>query len=1118
MTRAQTGKYLLIVSAILFCILSNSYAQENQTEAEANEYRYEELVQLARMYGIDSSGSRIVLQERLSDVLAREQRDSMLNPPDSDDAMAEIERADQAAYRSLETGDELELEGTVVILVKDEQYSVKHRIAADKIIYNQKLRQLSATGNVHYQMENSDGSNDEFYGDQLLFLLDENEALFQDGLGFTESSSESEAYQIFQSLGGDETIGYRFQAELITRMENNVVIMDNGQISSVLSPESPYYRLDFDKLWILSPGEWGLAGARLMVGHIPMLALPFFYLPGNEVVFHPAFVLSDFRGYGLNTTTYLVGEVEKSDSSFSFLQMADDTESSGHSQMGIFLQPDESEEPNNALHRNFDSFKIMADLYSSRGVSLGLAADTSGNSEIDISALAALVFTRELYLGTDNTNYSSSYTEDEDGSYRSVWNQSRFLGEEIPFRFIIDIEGEWSNDVVNLDIGLPIYSDPYVYDEFTSRLEQNPWDSLILGGSSESTTDFDTSSMSWDLTASLTADIPEHIDPYISSLKIGNLVTSLDWQIADNPFLEDENDASVSGAYYSPEEELYAPQELQYPSGTISMSGTLLQYHQYKNNQDETTDDGMDDKPMDGSQTSAFPSVIWSPNIQSDDVDKSDIVLGDSLFDTSSGLVAPNVNFPVPEQDSERENRYSLSYTLSNTHFVSTTFHDPDENDTLLQKYDSFQDSIRTSLNQSVSLGMALSFDTQAAYAGVFRSYFHFSDLLSETEKESLRQSAYSAESQKLTLSNTSTLELLSWLYGDAELNLSHSATFIPWSTSTSSAGNIHIEELGWNSDTVTEHSIDLNFSTGSEQALSQSFGLGYELPPQSPAIDADYRAEYSWIELAVSAGAEELDELPEYDDAVLEIQAEPRDWLELETEFAYSVQHDYFEEINAGLTLGPLESSISWEQRDLLELNSGKTAWVETGESSFELSEFDIGLDIKLDQRNWGVSVFDVDWNISWEHDFVEFTESDLSSTLSFSWFINRFMLIELSTTSSNSQMYRYFSSYNESLGLSTRSIVKDLLKSFNFFSSEDRRDSFFKLESYEISLLHDLGDWMLSISYEWEPVITTASDGSSQYEIQTTLNFFLQWLPITELSNEIDMEILGDELTVEY
>ena len=64
---------------------------------------------------------------------------------------------------------------------------------------------------------------------------------------------------------------------------------------------------------------------------------------------------------------------------------------------------------------------------------------------------------------------------------------------------------------------------------------------------------------------------------------------------------------------------------------------------------------------------------------------------------------------------------------------------------------------------------------------------------------------------------------------------------------------------------------------------------------------------------------------------------------------------------------------------------------------------------------------------------------------------------------------------------------------------------------------MLHNLGDWMLSVRYSWLPKIVSER-GRSTYQLENKLSFFLQWLPISELKNEIDIEIIDDEWTFDY
>ena len=527
---------------------------------------YEELVDLALKNGLETTGNRLVLKERLRDILGTELPSSE-RVPSPDAPRAEVEKSDSGTYLQKSQGDELELQGNVTIKVAEEGSSLTHSISADLILYNQDLGQLSAQGNVTYVMS-GESREDYFTGNRLLFLLDENESLFVDGGGKRDAEPSNEAFSILQSLKSAEKVEYYYTGKFISRNQDNVIIMDEGFITSSRSA-SPNYRLNFKKVWILSPGEWGVEDAVLYVGNIPLFGLPYLYLPGNEIIFHPVFLYDDIRGLGLQTTTYLVGRKETAESPFSFLQASGDADS--YSPMGIFLQPDSNPEPEPEGSNAFESAKLYADIYSIRGFILGLGLDFTPSDVADAETFFLLALTREIYdRGNDmlTSQYSSAT-----GEMTSIWHESRFAGITIPLRFILDLQFSLSLPAFSIGLTLPIYSDPFIQNEFSERGEDIPWNNLLLGGESGTQSlAFSQSSMSWDMQVSLSPELPAFFKPLFNSFSISNISSRFIWDTARPADFPVEHATAVS----SPERLYYVPKQIQFPSGTTAVSGTLL--------------------------------------------------------------------------------------------------------------------------------------------------------------------------------------------------------------------------------------------------------------------------------------------------------------------------------------------------------------------------------------------------------------------------------------------------------------------------------------------------------------------------------------------------------------
>jgi hypothetical protein len=151
----------------------------------------------------------------------------------------------------------------------------------------------------------------------------------------------------------------------------------------------------------------------------------------------------------------------------------------------------------------------------------------------------------------------------------------------------------------------------------------------------------------------------------------------------------------------------------------------------------------------------------------------------------------------------------------------------------------------------------------------------------------------------------------------------------------------------------------------------------------------------------------------------------------------------------------------------------------------------------------------FSLGLNTGLTFDLQRFTNSNFNFTLNFSLGISKFLDITLGTTSNNASIYRYFRDwgiFNVPDGLPVMgetNIFTDLLNSFRFDNEDLRKDSGFKLKSFNLSLLHHLGDWNAKLNMTLSPYLPT---GAREYEFNTEISFVVQWLPISEIKTEIN------------
>jgi hypothetical protein len=115
----------------------------------------------------------------------------------------------------------------------------------------------------------------------------------------------------------------------------------------------------------------------------------------------------------------------------------------------------------------------------------------------------------------------------------------------------------------------------------------------------------------------------------------------------------------------------------------------------------------------------------------------------------------------------------------------------------------------------------------------------------------------------------------------------------------------------------------------------------------------------------------------------------------------------------------------------------------------------------------------------------------------------------LRFSSRSENAVMFKYFQNLpffdlpTQLYPGTEHNFFMDLINSFRFDNDDLRRQSGFKLRALNMSLVHHLGDWDARLTMTMTPHLPP---GSRSYRFSNEVSFLIQWLPITELSTQID------------
>jgi hypothetical protein len=102
------------------------------------------------------------------------------------------------------------------------------------------------------------------------------------------------------------------------------------------------------------------------------------------------------------------------------------------------------------------------------------------------------------------------------------------------------------------------------------------------------------------------------------------------------------------------------------------------------------------------------------------------------------------------------------------------------------------------------------------------------------------------------------------------------------------------------------------------------------------------------------------------------------------------------------------------------------------------------------------------VSWGLDWEHNFVNPFLDTLHSKFGVTAQVHPYWTVYLSVLSRNDDIWKYYERGDDKINP-----VVDLLKSFNLFNIEDRKESNFKMKSISLGLVHDLHDWEMRFDY---------------------------------------------------
>ena len=1094
---------------------------------------YYELVARARELGIEDSGSTDELRSRLFAYYGLEAPSS---PGSGKGRTVTIERASEASFAKVEEeeGGIVKASGGVVLSLVEGNGDT-HRIRADSIVFNRARSTLTARGSVYY--ERKSGSTTEiFTGEALSADLNDWSGVFLDGklrkLGSGTSSSSTSTSSSTSSLPTDSSDrGLVVQADTILRRSADVMVLEKGVISSC-DADDPHYAVKANHVWILGDKEWAVSDAVFSLGNVPILWLPFFFYPGDELVFHPVIGYDSREGRFVQTTVYLIGQKPASTATSSMMNIQ--SSSDGRTELkGLFLRHVAGEKP-----KETGTLKTIFDLYSGIGGVAGLSGsfDKLGPlGKTDLYATGAM--SRSLFLTSENTY--SPYVSD--GNWASVWNTSDFLGFSLPFRYGFNFSTTLTGGGFTTNLALPIYSDPYYVQDFTNRSEDMDWFSLFQSSTSSTTTISVLSQLMPTLSTTFTAK-PDSLPPWLSSFSITKLSIYATLLTKSSTAAELGEDSTLFT--YDPRQTFFYPSAFRPFDAALSLKGTLFSNATSDSGKKDNAKDkagGAEsrlelkspwDEPETDASTPPAEDASQSKTPAQETPPQDGALTKDSTTGTAQGGTLGSLKQPARAESSSVAKpevwTASLGWTLTPSAYYEDAFLNEnwgsasDIDYSLL--YNLFSYKATGSLDAALGYGDYLSSTLSLGYTdqNQYRPYLYGTASTASASDQATAATYQLADELYKTrmLAETAgvTVKPLadSWLWSPSSVAWNLSSTIYDYDYNSTNS-SFSETWLGWNTDSITAHNLTLTLAArpwGLTQSLSVIAALPPTLDSYTGKLSFDAGIGSFSIQSRMYRASEGADFSYDPITAALSVGVAP--WPVLADTFIYDAfAQDQEPQSNVvSLTWGPVSSSVTSKQTYSYTPELGQ-GWVQTSTSeAFNFTDFGLTIapQLKGDLSTSGGPVWSLTPSLALDQSLVYFSESTLAFNLSTSLKLDDKLTLTFSSSSLNSEAWRYYaglfgnelSTINSNYTAAQFQVnpLEDIWNSLKIWDTNALTQSLFKLKSLSFTAAQDLHDWTLSAQVSTAPLYNSTT---STYSLDTTFTILIKWKDMSDIKTNI-------------
>ncbi|MDR2482782.1 MAG: LPS-assembly protein LptD [Treponema sp.] len=1064
-----------------------------------------ELAVWCRTLGLSEGGTKEELANRLRDHLELPRPGAETPEPGKKQKTITIESARSTEYFTLETVDEeyARLRGDVLVSLKDGD--AVHRIRAWEILYNRTRNTMSASGGVEYVKEEG-VTRETFKGESISVDLDNWSTIFVNGVSERSVSSDAATY--------------RFAGTIITRDDEEVTILTRAEISNA-AQEKPYWSILASKVWLLPGSDFAILNAVLKVGEIPLLYIPAFFFPANEIIFHPVIGTRTREGSFVQTTTYILGRPKSSGQTESSIsKILGNSTDNEKVREGIFLRNTgkKSTDPNTTR------LSVLLDAYTNLGVYLGAEMELPAKGIWGALNLSAGIgFTRDIYQ-----KGGGLFTPFNEYDGESDWNVSRLFGEEVPFRYRLETKSSLSGKYGSLSWSFPFYSDPYVKRDFLNRSEEMDWFNMAKQGAAGAQAE-DTASATanvlgsyeWTLNGSLRPTVTK-LSPYISSFSISSISSTIAFRT--------RNSTSKAGGV-SPERTFFFPDKFTLISISAPVSGTLLTLGSASANTSANAanaaaapgNNQVKEEPEDPFKGMGPPRSPWESAVPADDQDSGEWY-----------RLKPPAISQVFTVSKPRGPGFSINYRFgpsaaSELQLRSSQANWPEVEDVDWGEVSSILSTLRSDGNLTFALSdssglYTLSFGLNGNAA--WQDYSMMNDEAEEFDTQAKKDAAmlrvHNATNFTTSSDLSTTIKPLYWdpVWGNSSLRYSL-RNLLAKSAFNSSTGGTgmpdpewDIKYGSWEKENIDAHQMALNVAA-SVMDKNQTLSLTADLPPRDSALSLDaalrvWISETSIRERFFKPFEEDQKIEPLYFTETLRFA----DKFSAQQYFVYDPAKEDFTSLTSTLTLNVFTLAYTMVRSRAYEFDA-RQGWVlSTGDESFNPQNIRLSYSQNFSRNNgsllWWKDRFNMTFGITSDltFDLQRYTYSNFNLSLNFSLDVTKFLKITLGYSARNAEIFRYFQDIPAfDLGVELpgeKDLFKDILNSLRFDDEILRRSSGFKLRSFNLNITHHLGDWDAVFGLTLVPELDQTTL-PYKYKFRNDFSFLVKWIPISEFKTEI-------------